>query len=181
MENNIEKALKLVIKAHKNQKRRNDDIDFCYHPIAVAMNLQSYKMDEDIVIIGLLHDLIEDTEYDYEYIKKTFSKNTADAVSVLSEDNNIDDFVLRKTKFLKQIEIIDEKLLIVELFDKMHNLTSDYEYYSKVGHKMYETSSSSYENIKWFYLSILKIFENKISDKQLVNKFKEVVNYYFTE
>lgn len=179
MENNIEKALKLVIKAHEGQKRRNDNIDFCYHPIAVAMNLQAYKMSEDIVIIGLLHDLIEDTEYDYDYIKNNFNTYIADSVLLLTEDNNIKDFKLRKQKFLDQIKSIDEKLLLVELFDKMHNLTSDYETYNQLGMKMYETSHSSYENIKWFYESMLNIFKENINDKKLVDEFEKIVKYYF--
>lgn len=179
MESNLEKALKLVIKAHSGQKRRNEDIDFCYHPIAVAMNLQAYGMEEDIVIIGLLHDLIEDTEYDYEYIKNNFSKYIADSVLLLSEDKSIKDFKERKSKFLKQIEHIDEKLSIVELFDKMHNLTSDYDYYNKVGMEMYKTSNSNYETIRWFYLSILETCTNNIQDKNLVDKFEKVIKYYF--
>jgi guanosine-3',5'-bis(diphosphate) 3'-pyrophosphohydrolase len=179
MENNIEKALKLVIKAHSGQKRRNEDIDFCYHPIAVAMNLQAYNMKEDIIIIGLLHDLIEDTDCDYEYIKNNFNTYIADSVLLLSEDKSIKDFKLRKQSFLKQIQNIEEDLLIVELFDKMHNLTSDYNYYNKVGMDMYKTSNSNYETIKWFYLSILDICKDNIKNKELINKFENIINYYF--
>jgi guanosine-3',5'-bis(diphosphate) 3'-pyrophosphohydrolase len=181
MENKIEKAIQLVLKAHEGQKRRNDDIPFSYHPLSVAMNLQAYNNDEDLVVTSLLHDIIEDTIYDYNYIKENFSTLIADNVLLLSEDKEIKDFVTRKQKFLDQIQNISEDLLIIELFDKMHNLTSDYNTYNKIGMKMYERSTSSYENIKWFYLSILEIFENKISDKDLVNKFKTIVNYYFNQ
>ena len=179
MENNIEKALKLVIKAHENQVRRNMDITFSYHPIAVAMNVLKIIQDDEIVITALLHDLIEDTKYDYNYIKSNFNKEIADNVLVLSEDISILDFKTRKTKFLNQIKDIKEELLVIELFDKMHNLTSDYDKYNEIGKKMYDRSTSNYDDIKWFYLSILKIFKTRISDEKLVNSFENIVDYYF--
>ena len=175
----LENAIKLVFKAHRGQVRRNDDIEFAYHPITVGMMLQAHGCKEEIVISGLLHDIIEDTTYDYEYLKENYGNRIADNVLMLSEDNSITNFKERKEAFLNKIKYASDDLILIELFDKLHNLESDYDTYQKVGMDMYKKSTSTYEDIKWFYLEMLKLFTSRIKDQELIRRYKKIIDYYF--
>lgn len=175
----LENAIKLVFKAHRGQVRRNDDIEFAYHPIAVAMMLQANGCNEEIVITGLLHDIIEDTSYDYEYLKEHYGSRIADNVLMLSEDKSIKNFRERKEKFFNKIEYVSNDLILIELFDKIHNLESDYDTYQKEGMDMYQRSNSTYEDIKWFYLEFRNIFRERIKNKTLLRRYEELIKYYF--
>lgn len=175
----IDNAIKLVFKAHRGQVRRNGDIEFAYHPIAVGMMLQANGYSEEVVITGLLHDIIEDTTYDYEYLKEHYGNRIADNVLMMSEDNSITNFKERKEAFLNKIKYASNEIIIAELCDKLHNLESDYETYQKEGMKMYERSTSTYEDIKWFYLELSKIFNERVKNEVLLKRYNDIIKYYF--
>jgi len=121
MYSNEEKAIKFVIKAFEGQKRIKEDIDMSFHSISVGFMLKSIGCSEEIVVSGFLHDIIEDTSYDYEYIKDNFGKKIADNVLILSEDITIKDFYKRKEVFIEKILQSNEDILLIELADKLHN------------------------------------------------------------
>lgn len=72
MYTNEEKAINFVFKAFENKKRIKEDINLAFHSISVGFMLKDVGCDNTTVISGLLHDIIEDTEYDYEYIEKNY-------------------------------------------------------------------------------------------------------------
>lgn len=47
--------------------------------------LKDIGCNEEVVISGFLHDLLEDTKYDYKYFNDEFGKNTADNVLAVFE------------------------------------------------------------------------------------------------
>lgn len=180
MYNDLEKAIYFATKAHKGQKRRNDDIDVIYHPYSVAMMLKDINLDNEYVITGLLHDIIEDSEYTYDDIKETFSETIADNILRVSEDNIIKDWIERKKEFISRLEQEqDINILYLECADKLHNLLSDYELFNKVGKRAWDSSPASYEENKWYYGEILKIINKKCSKNSLTIRYERLYNYYF--
>lgn len=67
----IEEAIHFVFMAFKGKKRIKENIELAYHSISVGMMLMEYGMSEEIVLTGLLHDIIEDTSYTYLDIWRT--------------------------------------------------------------------------------------------------------------
>lgn len=57
---NVRLALQMAKEAHQGQKRTNSNQDYIIHPIRVARNLANLGFSEEHVILGLLHDVIED-------------------------------------------------------------------------------------------------------------------------
>ena len=66
---NINKAYIFGKKAHGSQKRASGD-PFFSHPFEVANILAQMKLDENSIITGLLHDVIEDTLATKEELKR---------------------------------------------------------------------------------------------------------------
>ena len=122
----IEKAYKLARDAHKNQRRRSGE-PYIMHPVAVAKILLKLGMDNECIIGALLHDVVEDTEYDLEYIKREFGDEVAllvDGVTKLgqiplSTREEVQAENIRKM-FIAMNE--DIRVIIIKLCDRLHNM-----------------------------------------------------------
>ncbi len=70
----ILKAFNRCVIAHSDQRRASGE-PYYMHPIAVAEIIISLGMDSESIAAALfLHDVIEDTEYGYDYVKSEFGK-----------------------------------------------------------------------------------------------------------
>ena len=82
----IASALEYCVHSMKDCKLRKDGTIAFYHPIRVASTLAKYGCDDETIIVGLLHDLIEDTEVTADEISERFSMPIADLVVALSHE-----------------------------------------------------------------------------------------------
>ena len=78
--NNIEKAFSYAAKKHEGQFRKSGE-GYIHHPLEVAYILASIYAGPSTIIAGLLHDVVEDTEYTYEDIKEEFGEEIANLVN----------------------------------------------------------------------------------------------------
>ena len=180
MYSNEEKAIRLVVKAFENKKRIKEDINLAVHSITVGYMLKDIGCNEEVVISGFLHDLIEDTEYSYEYIKENFGEDIANNVLIVSENTLVDDWVERKKEFLKRIEEASRDILLIELADKLHNLLFDYELYVEKGKEALATLNTTYEMNKWYYIEMAKIFNDRLDkENKLLIRYNNICKIYF--
>jgi len=127
----IAQAYKLSQKAHAGQKRKTGE-PFFIHPLAVADILVSWNMDEETVVAGLLHDIIEDTKTSKEELTKQFGKEIiflVDGVSKLGKikyqgvASNISAHA--KVENLRKMILAlseDLRVIFVKLADRLHNM-----------------------------------------------------------
>lgn len=71
----VEYAIFFATKAHKGQRRKQKDVDMIFHPFTVGMILQRNGYDEDVVAAGILHDVVEDTQYTFDDIEREFGED----------------------------------------------------------------------------------------------------------
>ena len=174
-----EQAIKLVVKAFENKKRIKEDINLAFHSISVGFMLKNIGCDEDVVLGGLLHDIIEDSDYDYEYLVNNFGKKIADYVLNVSEDMSIKDWKERKIAFMENLEKQDNNIVLIEVADKLHNLLSDYHLWEKEGSSALVTLKTTYEMNKWYYLEMKKIFNKKLDNNDLLYRYNNICKVYF--
>lgn len=65
----------ILQKAHEGQYRKSGEPYFI-HPLAVANILIEMELDIETITAGLLHDVVEDTEYTYEDIKRIWQRSS---------------------------------------------------------------------------------------------------------
>ena len=65
----IEKAYALAREAHGDQCRKSGE-PYIVHPLWVAIILANLEMDKETIAAGMLHDVVEDTKYTEEDIKR---------------------------------------------------------------------------------------------------------------
>lgn len=140
----IIRAYTLGEAAHEGQTRISGE-KFFIHPVNVAMILAGLNMDTPTIIAGLLHDVIEDTEYTYEDLAREFSTEIADLVEGVTKLKKLP----YKSKQENQAENLrkmvlamskDIRVIIVKLADRLHNMrTLEYMSDEKKKEKALET------------------------------------------
>ena len=63
----VEDAYQLAKKAHGEQLRKSGE-PYIIHPLAVAYTLADLELDIESIVAGILHDVVEDTDYTLEDI-----------------------------------------------------------------------------------------------------------------
>ena len=141
----IEKAYHIADDAHQGQLRKSGE-PYIIHPLCVAIILAELEMDKETIVAGLLHDVIEDTEYTKEDLSKEFSPEIAllvDGVTKLTQLNLSQDKIEIQAENLRKMFLAmakDIRVIIIKLADRLHNLrTLQYQTAAKQIEKARET------------------------------------------
>ena len=119
-------AYQLAEKAHANQKRSSGQ-PYIIHPLAVADILLDLGMDTDTICVGLLHDVVEDTEYTLDDIRKLFGQDVAMLVDGVTKLNKVPNFNKEEQQATNVRKILlamshDIRVMIIKLADRVHNM-----------------------------------------------------------
>lgn len=121
----IRKAYDLAKKLHEGQKRKTGEPYF-NHALATAENIAQWGLDEASIAAGLLHDVVEDTDYPLEKIKKEFGDEVAFLVDGVTKISKIKYRGMeRQVENLRKMILAlsqDIRVVIVKLGDRLHNM-----------------------------------------------------------
>lgn len=123
----IKKAYSLAKLAHERQLRKSGE-PYIIHPLAVAHLLAELELDKESIMAGILHDVVEDTEYTIEYITREFSKEVAllvDGVTKLEKiPYSTDKEEIQAENYRKMFLAMskDIRVILIKLADRLHNM-----------------------------------------------------------
>ena len=125
----VKKAYHFAEEAHKEQKRESGE-PYIIHPIAVAEILAELGMDTNTIVAGLLHDVIEDTDFSYDETVSLFNAEIANLVEGVTKLTKLGEMEY-KTKEEEQADNVrkmllamakDIRVIIIKLADRLHNM-----------------------------------------------------------
>jgi guanosine-3',5'-bis(diphosphate) 3'-pyrophosphohydrolase len=93
------------------------------HPLAVAELLREAQQPDRVVVAGLLHDVLEDTDVTAAEVRRRFGAHVAELVEALTEDGAIDDVRQRKAALRQQILDAGPSAATIALADKAAKLS----------------------------------------------------------
>ncbi|SEH73386.1 GTP pyrophosphokinase [Epilithonimonas hominis] len=122
----IRKAFDIALDAHKDQRRKTGE-PYIYHPIEVAKIVANeIGLGATSIACALLHDVIEDSEYTYDHLKKIFGKNIADIVNGLTKISvmNQQNISVQSENYRKLLLTLSEdfRVILIKIADRLHNM-----------------------------------------------------------
>lgn len=132
----INHAFAFAAKHHDQQVRKGTRLPYLTHPANVAVILTRYGCDEDTVVAGILHDVVEDCVREgwtrdmlEERIARKFGASVLATVLSVTERRTDDDGIDmsyddRKSDYLARLGQAGEAALWVCAADKVHNANS---------------------------------------------------------
>ncbi len=178
-----EKAKLFAINAHMGQIRKSEpDKPMIIHPISVGMLLEEYGYDEPVVAAGYLHDVVEDTKYTIEDIKREFGNEVANLVMSASEPDKSLSWEERKTYTIEETKKLPLRNKLVICADKINNLEDLMLKFQKSGKRDFSAFKRGEEQQKWYYTNVYEsLIYGEDENLPIFKRLKNVLDIVFAE
>ncbi len=112
--------------AHEGQFRKSGE-PFFTHAMTVAQILAELRLDADTLIAAMVHDVVEDTDYEMADIKQRFGADVAlmvDGVTKISGIRMVNKDARKAETYRKLVLAIaqDPRTVLIKLADRLHNM-----------------------------------------------------------
>lgn len=119
----VRQALEVARQAHAGQTRTGSGgRPYIEHPVAVAERLAETGYPEEVLIAGLLHDVVEDSALTVDDIRERFGGHVAELVGVLTEDVSIEPYEPRKKEHRERVGAASPEAQAIFAADKLTNV-----------------------------------------------------------
>lgn len=168
----IEKAIKTASIAHNGQFRKSvKNLPYVSHLFSVAMIISEHTNDEDVIVAGLLHDILEDTDYLESDLISEFGERVHKLVDSVTEATKEQKetwtWKEEKENYLRKLKKGPKEASIIAAADKIHNLSTLVE--NQI------SSSRNHSDFVWYHREVFAIISEKLGDHPIVSKHKEAM------
>lgn len=182
----LNEAIRFCVDRHGKQGfRKLEKIPYVMHPLEVSTIVTSMTDNEEVMIAGLLHDVVEDTNTSIEEVREKFGDYVAFLVASETEDkmrykSAESSWLERKLISLKELaESTDINVKILWLSDKLANARSLLRAYEKLGDEAFNAfNNKNKEEHKHYYYAILE-HTKELSGYRAWKEFKECLDIIF--
>jgi len=126
----IHEAVDFAARAHKPQTRKDPDRETPYvaHVFGVAFLLAEFGLEEDVVVAGLLHDVLEDQPQIAPELER-FGERVVSLVRAVSErkldeEGHLRKWEVRKREYIEHMRNAPDGAKAISCADKIHNMQS---------------------------------------------------------
>ena len=122
----IRKAFELAVSAHKDMRRKSGE-PYIYHPIAVArIAAEEVGLGTTSIVCALLHDVVEDTDIELDYIEAEFGEKVANIIDGLTKMSGYfgQSNSPQAENFRRMLLTLsdDVRVILIKLCDRLHNM-----------------------------------------------------------
>lgn len=174
-----DKAISFAARAHRHQTRKASDTPYISHPYSVAMLLQKAGCEEELVVAGLLHDTLEDTETTEKELQEAFGPRVLELVKGCSEPDKSLSWEERKQHTIDTLKTAPQDICLVTCADKLHNIRTLIEDKKALGDTLWARFNRGKDKQAWYYTSILSVLSVNLAHHSLVQALKEEISNLF--
>lgn len=169
----IFEAIEFAVKAHSGQYRKGSKVPYIVHPIAVGKMLIEAGCSDEVVIAGLLHDTIEDAHITSEEIENRFGARVRKLVEAASEMDKSKSWEDRKQNKVNHLRVAEKDAVMVELADKIDNISALRRIYPKVGEAMWNRFNRPKDSQRWYYQCLVDAFASRNDEEPIATFVKK--------
>ena len=153
----LDRALEFAIKAHSGIERRGKGFPYIVHPMEAVSIVATITNDQEMLAAAALHDVIEDTDYTEEDIRKEFGERVARLVTsetdlVVDGKSEADSWKERKQYAIDRLARLDRDAKIVAIGDKLSNARAMLCDYKVMGENLWNKFHENDPKLhKWHY------------------------------
>ena len=176
-----ELALRIAAIAHRDQNRKGGDLPYITHPVQVSIILVRYGFPIEAAIAGLLHDVVEDQDYELAQIEKQFGAQVAEIVGILSERKR-DRYGKKRPWETRKRESLDKmcqsspEAVAVKVADVLHNARCFVLDFRQTGPGLWRHFSRGAEAQLAYYRKVLEVARERLGPHPLVNELGDALD-----
>jgi (p)ppGpp synthase/HD superfamily hydrolase len=167
-------ALILAARAHRGQDRKGTDIPYLMHPVHVSVILLRYGFAEDVVIAGLLHDVVEDSDVPLQRVESQFGAGVAEIVAALTErkveGSRPRPWEVRKREALAKLREASQAAVAVKAADALHGARSMARDLRHAGPLLWDSFSRGPDESLWYHRSVAAIVRERLAEHALADE-----------
>ncbi|RIK15083.1 MAG: phosphohydrolase [Chloroflexi bacterium] len=173
-------AIEFAARAHHGQFRKASPLPYIIHPLNVTRILIEWGAETEIVIAGVLHDVVEDTSVTLPEIRAQFGERVAALVQGMSEPNRQDAWETRKRAMLAAMETAPQDILLIELADRLDNIREIQKDLAREGEAVWARFNRGRERQQWLYEQYVDLFNRRMENaRALTAEFERCVRAVF--
>jgi (p)ppGpp synthase/HD superfamily hydrolase len=160
----LKQAIDAATRAHKEQMRGDGKTPYISHAFGVALQLANHCDDEDVIIAGLFHDVLEDVDsqvYGASEIERGFGSRVLAIVRGVTEDKALKPWQKRKQAYLDNLANASKEVLMVSAADLTHNIMSASISMNREG-KAYGYFEAADHDTTWFWEARIKLLKDNL-------------------
>lgn len=173
----LEEAIIFATERHMGQVRKCTPIPYILHPLETMQILFSMQADMPLLIAGVLHDTVEDTNTSMEEIRENFGEEVENLVNFHTEDKT-KNWKERKSHTIDVLIEASQRQKMLVMADKISNLRSMYADYVKKGDELWEHFSAPKEKQAWYYGGVIDSLVEMQMYQETKTAYNEMVNLY---
>ena len=175
--NKVDLALEVAAKAHRHQLRKGTDVPYIAHVCGVALILARAGCAEDVLVAGILHDTVEDTDLTLADIERDFGSDVAAIVAGCTEDKSLP-WQDRKRHTIEMLRDASPEVRLVTCADKLHNARSILaERRRGMGEQVWERFREGKALQEWYYRGLAESLSGQ--NGSLFQEFRNAVDDLF--
>lgn len=171
--NLTEKAIQIAVLAHGQQKRKTDDMLYFVHPIMTALKLYLYNFPEKVVAAGLIHDVLEDTDYPEDRLRQELGDEVVDIIIPVTENKSLE-WEDRKQRYIEAVKNAPWETKAVSIADRIHNLETLLAVHAKQGPAMWQKFTRGRDKKVWMEKELLKMFKHTWKNP-MIDEYEKLV------
>ncbi|MDW3211407.1 MAG: bifunctional (p)ppGpp synthetase/guanosine-3',5'-bis(diphosphate) 3'-pyrophosphohydrolase [Reichenbachiella sp.] len=173
----IKKAFYISVEAHKDMRRKSGE-PYIYHPLEVAdICVNEIGLGTTSIISALLHDVVEDTDWELEDIRREFGPKIMRIIDGLTKISGVPGQSVSEQaeNFRKMLLTLssDTRVILIKLADRLHNMRT---LESMPRHKQLKIASETF----YLYAPLahrLGLYAIKTELEDLSMKYREADDY----
>ena len=173
----LSKAIAYATEQHGAQYRKGTTLPYIVHPMEVLSILVAMKADNNLMMAGVLHDTLEDTNATKEKLRELFGVEVAWLVGEHTEDKR-KTWKERKEAAYRHTCTTTIRVKKLVLADKLSNLRSIHRDYQELGDALWDRFNAGRDKQAWYYGNVIDALVDLQYDEAAARLYRELVALY---